>query len=179
MQAQAGEYAGGMAAWLLVIGDKEALGWVLAERRMAFQQHRREQARRLQEGDSLLLYTTRGCFRNPTRDRGLVIAKAKVASPVEVLDDPVEIAGRRFELGCEIAFDSLTPRGAGVVLAELVAELDAFPDPASWSARMRRPLVALPSEDHELITARLTPQLRPAGKAIGEYLRLARPPRSV
>lgn len=175
----AGEYAADVAAWLLVIGDREALGWVLSERRMAFQQHRRDQALRLQEGDSLLLYTTRGCFHNPGRDRGLVIGEARVSSPVVSLAEPVEIADRRFELGCEIAFDSLAPRGAGVIVAELVEELEAFPDPASWSARMRRPLVALPPHDHELIRTRLAPQLVPVARAVGEYLRLARPPHRV
>lgn len=168
-----------MAAWLLVIGDREALGWVLSERRMAFQQHRRDQAQRLEEGDALLLYTTRGCFRNPGRDRGRVIAEARVVSPVAALAEPVEIAGRRFELGCGIAFDSLARKGAGVIVAEMVEELDAFPDPASWSARMRRPLVEMPSKDQELIRARLAPQLVPAGEALGEYLRLARPRLSV
>ncbi len=126
---------------------------------------------RLTDGDPLLLYTTRGCFRNPGRDRGRVIGEARASSPVAPLSEPVEIAGRRFELG----FDSLAPRGAGVIVAELVEELDAFPDPASWSARMRRPLVALPPHDHKLISARLAPQLVSAGEALSEYLHLARP----
>ena len=59
-----------MATYLLVIGDREALGWILAEQRMAFSSMSRPHVRALSPGDTLLLYTTRGCFKNPTRDRG-------------------------------------------------------------------------------------------------------------
>jgi len=47
-------------SYLLVIGEDTALAWVLAEQRMAFPALRRAQAARLEIGDELLVYTTRG-----------------------------------------------------------------------------------------------------------------------
>jgi hypothetical protein len=61
------------ATYLLVIGDREALGWILSAERMAFPDFRRAETRSLKSGDRLLIYTTRGCFKNPTRDRGRII----------------------------------------------------------------------------------------------------------
>ena len=68
--------------YLLVIGERAALAWVLAEQQMAFPVLRRSQAMALEVGDELLIYTTRGCFHNPTRDAGRVMALASVATSV-------------------------------------------------------------------------------------------------
>ncbi|WP_406443027.1 hypothetical protein OHB00_42145 [Streptomyces sp. NBC_00631] len=43
----------------------------------------------MEEGEEVFLYTTCGCFRNPTRDLGRVIDWATIASAVHVLDEPV------------------------------------------------------------------------------------------
>jgi len=67
-----------MASFLLVIGDRDALGWILAEQRMAFPTAQRAEVRALRIEDELFLYTTRGAFKNPTRDRGRVIGAARV-----------------------------------------------------------------------------------------------------
>src|SRR6187401_3413296 len=84
------------ATYLLVLGDRAALAWVLKNERMAFPDYRRAETRALKVGDRLLLYTTRGCFRSPGRDRSRVIGEAIVTSNVGTLDQPVEISGRRF-----------------------------------------------------------------------------------
>jgi hypothetical protein len=109
----------------------------------------------LRPNDLLLLYTTRGCFRNPTRDRGRVIGEARVAGTVESLDEPVRFDKREYPTGCGLVLDLLAPLGQGVELAPLVPQLTAFPDPASWSVRMRRSLVPLDSTDAGLIRKRL------------------------
>lgn len=135
-------------AWyLLVIGEREALRWILSTERMAFPERRRHDARRLCPGDGLLLYTTRGAFHNPTRDRGRVIGEARVASPALGLDSPIVVAGREFTTACDIEVLSLAPVLHGVELAPLVTDMKAFPDPATWSVRLRRPLVPLPAAD--------------------------------
>ncbi len=85
-----------MTSYLLVIGDREALGWILTTGRMAFPSAGRAEVAALKPGDELFLYTTRGCFKNPTRDRGRIIATARVTSPVEHLDKPVHFADRDF-----------------------------------------------------------------------------------
>ncbi|MGW3246560.1 hypothetical protein [Streptomyces sp. NPDC001070] len=50
-----------MRSYLLILGKREAVAWVLRERRMAFPPGRRVEVTRLEPGDELLIYTTRGC----------------------------------------------------------------------------------------------------------------------
>src|SRR5258708_10752130 len=90
------------SSYLLIISDREALAWILSTQRMAFPPRRGRSVPELQPGDNLLLYTTRGCFRNPSRDRGRVIARATVNSAVSHLDVFVEFGGRTFPVGCSL-----------------------------------------------------------------------------
>lgn len=154
-------YRSQVAHYLLVIGNREALGWLLTEQRMAFRSLQRE-VRVLAPGDHLLLYTTRGCFGNPGRDRGRVIASGRAISAATPLEQAVEVAGRSFPFGCEVEFKTATAWPKGVEFAPLVPNLELF-DGASnhWSFRMRRPLVALPSHDAyrmDQLLAKLSPQ---------------------
>ena len=147
------------AGYLLVIGDRDAFRWILRDRRMAFSPHRAREAGALEIGDKLLLYTTRGCFKNPTQDRGRVVGVAQVASEVAPFRRPVEFGGQAYGVGCNLKFVSLVPRGEGVELAPMVSELNAFPNTRAWSARMRRPLVALSASDVRLLEVRLEPRV--------------------
>ncbi|MFE2607360.1 hypothetical protein ACFXDI_29295 [Streptomyces mirabilis] len=87
---------------LLIIGDRAALSWMVTEQRMAFPAGRSKAARALEEGDEVFLYTTRGCFRNPTRDLGRVIGRALATSSVRVLDEPVVFGERTSTEGCRL-----------------------------------------------------------------------------
>lgn len=145
-----------MTSYLLPIADREPLAWIVAEQRTAFASHRQREAERLAEGDRLFLYATRGCFRNPTRDRGRIIGIARVTRPAARLRSPVTFGDREYPMGIKIAIRSLAPKGEGVELAPLVPTLESFPDASSWSARMRRPLVPLSEND----AARLDRELR-------------------
>ncbi|MEV0691564.1 hypothetical protein [Streptomyces sp. NPDC050388] len=126
-----------MATHLIIISDREPLAWVLRTQRMAFPAGRAVTGLPA-EGDRVLLYTTRGCYWNPTRDRGRIMGLAVVTSSVEMLPEPVVFGERRFTSGCTLRFEGLAPMREGLVLAELVPRLEAFPDPRSWSVRMRR-----------------------------------------
>jgi hypothetical protein len=53
---------------LLIVSDRKPLAW-LREQRFAVPAGRASSAPA--KGTRLLLYTTRGCYRNPGRDRGL------------------------------------------------------------------------------------------------------------
>lgn len=159
------------ATYLLVIGDRAALAWVLEHQRMAFPDYRRAETRALKAGDRLLLYTTRGCFRNPGRDRGRVIGEAIVTSGLTPLDQPVVISDRTFPVGCEISVTGLAALREGVVLRDLVPDLDAFPDKEMWAIRLRRPLVSLSAHDAYLISARLAPLAGNPRQTVGGYLR--------
>lgn len=123
---------------LLIIGDRAALSWVVTEQRMAFPAGRAKAAHALAEGDEIFLYTTRSCFRNPTRDLGRVVGRATVASPVRALDEPVVFGERVFPEGCRLDVSGLARCREGLVLRDLVPRLAVFPDPATWSVRMRR-----------------------------------------
>src|SRR5690606_15125050 len=105
----------------------------------------------LEEGDEIFLYTTRGCFRNPTRDLGRVIGRATVASPVRLLEKPVVFGERAFTEGCRLRLSGLARFREGLVLRDLVPRLSVFPDPATWSVRMRRASLTLPSKDADLV----------------------------
>ncbi len=154
---------------LLIIGERAALSWVVTEQRMAFPAGRTKAARALEEDDEIFLYTTRGCFRNPTRDLGRVIARASVATPVRTLDEPVVFGGRSFTEGCRLEVSGLAPFRDGLVLRDLVPRLSAFPDPATWSVRMRRASLPLPPADADLVRAELRPLLRPYDEAADAY----------
>jgi hypothetical protein len=160
-------------AHLLVIGDSAALAWVLGEQRMAFPQLRRAQAGALEIGDELLVYTTRGCFGNPTRDLGRVMALATVKTKVKDLAEPVVFGDRRYTSGCELEIQGLAPLRTGVELQPLVPQMHAFPDPKSWSVHLRRPIVLLDEHDATLLKERLAPLLEPPGRHLDTYQQVA------
>jgi hypothetical protein len=141
-----------MQSFLLPISDREPLEWILREQRTAFPAYRRAEATKLEAGDSLFLYTTRGCFRNPTRDRGRVVGVASVAQPAKDLAEPVSFGGREFSIGVEFRIDALLPRDRGVGLGPLIPKLrDSFPNERAWSARLRRALVPLAPRDAAML----------------------------
>lgn len=151
-----------MTAYLLVIGDRDALGWILTTSRMAFPNAQRPEVAALNSGDELFLYTTRGAFKNPTMHRGRIIGTARVVDPVAQLDEPVHFAGRDFPVGCSIEIGLLAPFGAGIELRPLVDSLTAFAGYGNgWSTRLRRPLVRLTDADANLIYQSLAPVLSP------------------
>jgi hypothetical protein len=64
--------------------------------------YRRREAEALEVRDKLRLYTTRGCFRNPTRDRGRVMGVATVARAARDLGEPVRFGEREFPIGLDL-----------------------------------------------------------------------------
>lgn len=94
----------------------------------------------------------------------------RATSAVTRLDEPVTIGKREFAYACDIELHSLAPFRDGVVLADLVARLEVFPDERSWSVRMRRPLLALPAKDARLIAKELAALARPVDETIDDYV---------
>ena len=162
------------ASYLVIIGDREPLAWVLSKQRMAFPGHRAGEVAALREGDELLLYATRGCFHNPTRGRGRVIGRGSATSAVRELDEPLKMGGREFPIGCTLAVESLAALGDGVELAPLVPQLSSFPSKAGWAMRMRRPLLALTTSDAALLRRKLKPVAGPPSGALAEYVAVGR-----
>jgi hypothetical protein len=154
---------------LLPIADRDALTWIVDEQRTAFSASRKRDAERLRSGDRLFLYTTRGCFRNPTRDRGRVVGVAIVHGAARPLKIPVSFGDRAYTIGVSFLIERLAPFREGVALAPLVVELATFPDPASWSARLRRALVPLEGKDGDVLARLLKPVAPPYPEALATY----------
>jgi hypothetical protein len=159
-----------VAAFLVILGNRDGLRWVLRNERMAFRGRGVQAAAAIDEGDDLLLYTTRGCFGNPGSDLGRVIGLARATSTACAFDGPIKIAGRDFSSFCEIQLISLAERGEGVALTDHLIDLTVFPDRASWSAWMRRPLLALPTTDARLLLRALSPLAGPSERVLDGYL---------
>ncbi|GAA1370246.1 hypothetical protein GCM10009661_29030 [Catellatospora chokoriensis] len=158
-----------MSAYLVVLGHRDAIRWVLNAQRMAFPATPRAELRALKNGDRLYLYATRGAWKNPNRDRGRVIAKATATSSVEALEQPVELAGRSFTSGCDLAIEGVVPYPGGVELQPLVAQLEAFPRPEHWYFYLRRALVPLSRLDEAVIDLHLTNLSVEASLALESY----------
>ena len=122
----------------------------------------------------MLLYSTRGSWRNPTRDRGRVFGEAIVGSSPKRLHRPIKVAGREFEIGVDLEIQGLTSWGEGVDLSLLVPKLSMFPNKSAWSARLRNSLVDVPDVDRRLIVTRLRPLLHPPNDVLPDYKRAAR-----
>jgi hypothetical protein len=161
-------------SYLLVIGEAAALAWVLTEQRMAFPALRRSQAAALEVGDELLVYTTRGCFHNPTRDAGRVMGLAMVKTSVRDLDEPVVFGERRYTSGCSLDIQGIAQLHEGIELRLIVQELHAFPDVRSWSVRLRRPLVPLDDHDTAVLKRQLTSLLQPLDRYLDAYIQAGR-----
>jgi hypothetical protein len=158
--------------WLLVIGDRDPLAWILATNRMAFPSHRSRDAERLAKSDRMFLYTTRGCFRNPTRGRARVIGEAKVASSVTTLRMPVEFGDKSFPLGCSLSITGLVPRDEGPDMAGLLGELHLFSKSTerTWGIRVRRVLVPLDTHDARVLHEKLRHLMKPLADVKAGYL---------
>jgi hypothetical protein len=66
--------------------------------------------------------------------------------------------------------ETLAPFREGLELAPLVPRLRAtFPDPATWSVRMRRALVPLSDKDAKLLGAALQELVRPYERTAPSY----------
>jgi hypothetical protein len=145
-----------MTPYLLVIGDREALGWILTARRMAFPDGHRSEVRSLKKRDQLFIYATRAAFKNPTRDRGRVIGTASVRSAVTPLERPVCFGDREYLVGCDLGIGPLTAFGTGVELAPLARDLETFVGVGeAWSIMLRRPLLRLTQQDANRISREL------------------------
>lgn len=157
-------------AYLLPIADRTPLAWILREQRTAFAEHRAREAAALEPSDVLFLYTTRGCFRNPTRDRGRMIGRAVVTTAAKRVRRAPTFGDREYPYVVGLAIESLAPVRQGVELAPLVPLLrGTFPDPATWSVRMRRALVPLDPEDAESLDRELWSVARPYPEHLDSY----------
>lgn len=161
--------------YLVVLGDRRPIAWVLSQQRMAFPAGRARSLADLPAGTRLVLYATRGAYHNPTLHRGRVIGLATTTSPVHTLDAPVRFGDREFTVGCTLKLEALTALHEGPELGPLAPRLHAFPKARAWSVYLRRPLVPLDAHDLRLLTRALEPGAGPPAHNISGYLQAAEP----
>lgn len=142
-------------AWLVAFGEIEGLRWVLGHERMAFSPGLSRRAARIQPGDSLVLYVTRGAFHNPTRDRSQIAGLASVKSPVTRLRKPVVMGGREFTSACDLEIEIVLPERQGLAVAPLVGQLSFVKRKEVWGGYLRSGLVQLPDRDFRTLTKAL------------------------
>jgi hypothetical protein len=134
-------------AWLIVLGDGEAIEWVLSQGRMGFREH--VPAERLQPGDGIAIYTTRGAFGNPPRDESQIIGIGEVSSLVR--RQSVNVADETYPKSCRLSITAQLPPRKGVPFKPLVESLGFIKNKVAWSAGLRRTLVPLPDRDFKII----------------------------
>jgi hypothetical protein len=92
-----------------------------------------------------------------------------VAPAAEALTPPM-FGTRAFPIVVRLSIESLAPLRQGVELAPLVHRLrSTFPDPDSWSARMRRALVPIKIHDAAVIEKQLSRVALPHAEAVRSY----------
>ena len=149
-----------MTAWLVAFAEIAGLRWVLDQERMAFTSRAAARARRIDVGDGLVLYVTRGAFHNPTRDRSQIAGLATVATPVRRLAPPVEIGGRAFAGGCDIGVEIVLPERQGIAFEPLISKLTFIRRKDVWGQYLRAGLVALPPSDFQVIRGAISKGVR-------------------
>lgn len=168
--------------YLLILGDREGLAWVVANERMAFPRHRAREVSRLAPGDRLWLYTSRGCFHSPNHDRGRIMGRALVSTPVRALETELVLGEKSYSLGCDIEIHALAPFRTGLEIGDIVERLGLLAPQArraakpfyAWSWILRRPLVAITPEAGRYLEAELTPRLVPVSSVRSEYVNAGR-----
>jgi hypothetical protein len=108
-----------------------------------------------------------------------VIGSATFTSDPEMPAEPVRFRDRDFQLGFHVHIDAVAKPHDGVELGSLAGRLDALPDPATWSVRMRRTLIPLSEGDASLITKLLKPKLRRRSDVLTDYLEACKVTKSV
>lgn len=157
------------SSYLLVLGERRALAWVLEEQKMAFASRWTRGARQLEPGDELILYATRGCFGNPTRDQSQVIGTAVVTSPVARLRRPIEIADRSLPQACKLRIEGVVPLLDGVDFVPLLPRLKSLHKDRSWAGQLRRPVVPLVQADAAMLRRLLSKRTRSRAEVLPAY----------
>ena len=140
-----------MSGWIVAFGEIDGLRWVLDHQRMAFSDGLARKARKIQVGDELVLYVTRGAFHNPSRDRSQLGGLARTVSTVRPLARPLAIAGREFVATCRIEVLTSLPERSGVPFDPLIPRMSFIHRKDAWGQYLRAGLIALPPQDHDVL----------------------------
>lgn len=131
-----------------MLGNRTAMEWVIDRGRMAVG----PRVRTLPAiGDRLVLYTSRGAFHNPTRDRAQILALGVTSSEPD--NRRVVVAGAAYARSFAIDIDVMAEPRRGLDFLPLVPRLDFIHNRASWGGALRRPVVHIGDKDYKTIAA--------------------------
>ncbi|MDV8015621.1 hypothetical protein R4P70_30315 [Rhodococcus sp. IEGM 1241] len=161
------------ATHLVVLGNAEAVRWVLKNQRMAFSEVGRRTASRLSRGDTLVFYAGVKCWPalgGKVRPKaGIMIGSAVVLTEVARLRTAAQVGGRKFEYGCEVFFERLAALGSGLSISDVKNDLELTAGRANYGQVLRRTPILLSSADTALLSARLESVTAPYEDSVGAY----------
>lgn len=138
--------------WIVVVGERTALDWVLRTQQVAFRSRSASLALgRLRQGDQIAVYATRGVFHNPTRDQSEFLATAVATSDAKHLNRPRVVAGREFTVQATIRFDAILRPRSGVAAGDVAPNLSFVRKKPQWGQYFRHGLIDVPPKDFAVI----------------------------
>lgn len=123
---------------------------------MAFRSH--VNTSHLTAGDAIVIYATRSCWHNPTRDRAQVAAVGRIAAKVVHMD--TEVGGETMPQRCDLSFDVVMPERHGIPFADLVGRLALTRGREHWGPLLRRTIVPVLDADVAIIRRECEKQTR-------------------
>jgi hypothetical protein len=141
--------------WVIVLGDEESVAWVLRESAMAWTRVSSSRTKLMEVGDMAVLFVSRSAYHNPARDESQLVAVATVTTRPSVLDVPVIVGGRPFDIHCNLRITDRLPERDGVPVKALIDQLGFVKNKRNWGLHFRSSLMEVPKQDFETMADRV------------------------
>ncbi len=139
-----------MPAWLIVIGYRAALEWVLDNGRMAFRETVATDT--IAQGDLFAIYATQRALadwkRVPQESR--IVALGTIGSKVSA--DLRTVADMPLHKSCDLRIKYRLPLDEGILFRPLIPQLSFIKSKETWAGYLHRTLVPLPDRDFRVIS---------------------------
>lgn len=135
--------------WLIVIGEREGLRWVVEHQRMAFRDTVKGSP---SAGDAFAIYVSRGAFHNPGRDEAQILGLGTFKTGIE--RRATTVGDERYARTARLEISDVRPERQGLPFRPLVESLTFIAKKSGWAAYVRQTLVPIPEADLDLIAKR-------------------------
>lgn len=134
---------------IFVVGSRVALEFILDNEVMAFRAAVKTEL--LTEGMKFAIYTTRGAYGNPSKDRSQILALGRLVSGVT--DHPHSIGHELFPRSCQLRIEARLPWRNGLLFEPLIDELAFVGGRRRYSSVFHRTIVKVPVKDFDRISS--------------------------
>lgn len=134
---------------IFVVGSRSALEYILDKQVMAFRSSVKTEV--LSAGMRFAIYTTRGAYGNPSKDRSQVLAIGRLVSGVT--DQPHSIGNELFPQSCQLRIEARLPWRNGLAFDPLVDELAFVGGRRRYASVFHRTIVKVPVADFDRIVS--------------------------